>query len=73
MSNSKDLLMEKLHQELGETLLDRIRDPEVKSADLNVARQFLKDNDITAMPTDNNALSQLLQDLPFNEDVTSIQ
>lgn len=73
MSNSKDLLMEKLHQELGETLLDRIRDPEAKSADLNVARQFLKDNDITAMPTDNNALSQLLQDLPFNEDVTSIQ
>ena len=73
MSNSKELLMEKLHQELGETLLDRIRDPEAKSADLNVARQFLKDNDITAMPTDNNALSQLLQDLPFNEDVTSIQ
>jgi hypothetical protein len=73
MSNSKELLMEKLHQELGETLLDRIRDPEAKSADLNVARQFLKDNDITAVPTDNNALSQLLKDLPFDEDITSIQ
>ena len=48
-------------------LLERIRDPEVKASDLNVARQFLKDNDITALPADNNALAQLLEELPFNE------
>lgn len=65
--------LEELHDILATVLLEKIRDPEVKSADLNVARQFLKDNDITAIPTDNNALSQLLQDLPFNEDVTSLQ
>lgn len=71
--STTDLLMEKLHQELGETLLERIRDPEAKSTDLNVARQFLKDNDITAVPTDNNALSQLLKDLPFDDDMRPLQ
>ena len=65
--------LSELHEVLASILLEKIRDPEVKSAELNVARQFLKDNDITAIPTDENALAQLLQDLPFNEDVTSLQ
>lgn len=68
-----DELMEALHTELGQKLLERIRDPEVKASDLNVARQFLKDNDITAIPTDNNVLAQLLEDLPFNEQEDIIQ
>lgn len=62
-----------LHEVLASILLEKIRDPEVKSAELNVARQFLKDNDITAIPTDDNALAQLLQDLPFKEDQALLQ
>jgi|TARA_R100001460_G_scaffold49880_1_gene88150 hypothetical protein len=68
-----DELMDALHSELGMKLLERIRDPEVKASDLNVARQFLKDNDITAIPADNNALAQLLEELPFNEQEDLIQ
>ena len=68
-----DELMGALHSELGMKLLERIRDPEVKASDLNVARQFLKDNDITAIPADNNALAQLLEELPFNEQEDLIQ
>lgn len=68
-----DKKLNELHEALATLLLDKLKDPEVKSADLNVARQFLKDNDISAIPADNNALSQLLQDLPFNESVTSLQ
>lgn len=64
-------IMAALHSELGQTLLNRVRDPEAKSADLNVARQFLKDNDISAIPTDDNALSALLDELPFDEINTS--
>lgn len=64
-------IMATLHSELGQTLLNRVRDPEAKSADLNVARQFLKDNDISAIPTDDNALSALLDELPFDEINTS--
>lgn len=65
--------LSELHEVLASILLDKIRDPEVKSAELNVARQFLKDNDITAIPTDDNALAQLLQDLPFKDDSALIQ
>ena len=35
-----------LHEVLAEELLKRVQDPEAKSSDLNVARQFLKDNGI---------------------------
>jgi hypothetical protein len=69
----QDKKLSELHEVLASILLERIRDPECKSAELNVARQFLKDNDITAIPTDENALAQLLEDLPFKEDVTALQ
>ena len=65
--------LSELHEVLASILLEKIRDPEVKSAELNVARQFLKDNDITAIPTDDNALAQLLQDVPFKEDEMLVQ
>ena len=46
--DNKDL-MDILHRTLAEQLLSRVQDPEAKSADLNVARQFLKDNGIDAL------------------------
>lgn len=69
----KDSKLEELHEVLATVLLDKVRDPECKSAELNVARQFLKDNDVTAIPTDDNALAQLLEDLPFDADTTHLQ
>lgn len=69
----QDSKLEELHELLATILLEKIRDPECKSAELNVARQFLKDNDVTAIPTDENALAQLLEDLPFDSETTHIQ
>ena len=37
-----------------------------EASDLNVARQFLKDNGIEAIPTDNSPLKALVDELPFN-------
>ena len=48
-------------------LLERVKDPEVKSSDLNVARQFLKDNNIDAVPTQDSPLQKLIEELPFDE------
>ena len=48
-------------------LLDKVKDPEVKSSDLNVARQFLKDNGIDAVPVDDSPLQKLLDEMPFDE------
>ncbi len=59
--------LSQLHQELAAKLLERVRDPKVKSSDLNVARQFLKDNGIDAIPVDNSPLKKLMEELPFDD------
>ena len=64
-------MMELLHKALAENLLLRVRDPEAKSADLNVARQFLKDNHIEGLPAENSMLGDLVKTLPnFADDDT---
>ena len=59
--------LKELHGVLAEELLKRVKDPEAKSADLNVARQFLKDNNIDAVPVEDSPLQKLLEELPFDE------
>ena len=59
--------LKELHAVLATKLLEKVRDPEVKSSDLNVARQFLKDNGIDAVPVDNSPLEKLMKELPFEE------
>ena len=63
---SKDKLLE-LHSILAEQLLKKVRDEDVKASDLNVARQFLKDNGIDGLPTNDNPLGELVNELPFAE------
>jgi len=58
--------LKELHEVLATELLKRVKDPEAKSSDLNVARQFLKDNGIEAIPTDNSPLKSLVDELPFD-------
>ena len=57
-----------MHLALTDELLNRIKSGEAKASELNVARHFLKDNDITAIPTDDSAIKQLVEELPFDED-----
>ena len=64
MSNDK---LRELHSILAEKLLEKIKDADAKSADLNVARQFLRDNGIDAVPTDDSPLQKLIDEMPFNE------
>ena len=58
---------------LAKVLLDRVKNPDAKSADLNVARQFLKDNNIDAVPVKDSPLEQLMKELPFNEEKSVIK
>ena len=62
MNNEKNL--KELHNVLTQKLLDRVKDPEVKASDLNVARQFLKDNGIECIPVENNPMEELMNNLP---------
>ena len=65
--------MEQLHSTLANTLLSRISDPDVKASDLNVARQFLKDNGIEALAAEGSPLADLVATLPDFSDENADQ
>ena len=56
--------LETLHECLAKELLGKIQSGEAKAGDLNVARQFLKDNGIEGIPVENNPMQELMENLP---------
>ena len=65
INKEKDL--ENLHSELTQKLLDKIRSPEVTASELNVARQFLKDNGVESIPIDHSPLKSLVDEMTFSD------
>ena len=57
-------LLETLHECLAKELLGKIKSGEAKAGDLNVARQFLKDNGVECLPVEKNPMQELMQNLP---------
>ena len=62
-------IMKDIHYELAKHILDLIKSGEAKAGDLNVARQFLKDNGIECIPVDNNPMEDLMNNLPDLETI----
>ena len=62
-------ILKSLHFELAKDLLDKVRSGEAKAGDLNVARQFLKDNGIECIPVENNPMTALMNNLPDLETI----
>lgn len=65
MSRASNEVLDALHAQLARTLADKIKNGEATAADLSVARQFLKDNGIEAVPTPKSPLADLAGSLPF--------
>lgn len=68
MSKADNEVLNTLHGLLAAELLRKIRSGEATAAELNVARQMLKDNNIQAIVTPTNPLGQLAavtEGLPF--------
>ena len=63
----------KIHDALSSELLNRIRSGEATPTDLNVARQMLKDNNITVTPASGSPLLNILEELPYDEKGTIIK
>lgn len=61
-------ILQLLHEGLANKLLERVQSGEVTASDLNVARQFLKDNGIDSAPKEGSPLDNLARSLPFTED-----
>ena len=57
-------ILKTIHYELAKHILDLIKSGEAKASDLNVARQFLKDNGIECIPVENNPMEELMNNLP---------
>ena len=57
-------LLEQLHLVLAQELLDKAKRGEAKAGDLNVARQFLKDNGVECIPVEKNPMEELMLNLP---------
>ena len=57
-------IMKTLHYELAKELLDKVKSGDAKAGDLNVARQFLKDNGVECIPIESNPMQELMENLP---------
>ena len=64
---NEDTLKE-MHTALCQALLSRIQSGEASSADMSVARQFLRDNGIDCVAADNKPMLNLASSLPFDDD-----
>lgn len=60
-----DKIMEMLHKELTEDLLSRVKSGAATAAELNVARQLLKDNGIDSLAFKDSPILKLSEALPF--------
>jgi hypothetical protein len=67
MSDANKELLEELMALTIEELVNQIRSGEASPSTLNVARQMLRDNQITCAVRDNSPLSELVNILPFDE------
>jgi len=72
MEDNKKAL-ESLHTVLVQELLDRIRAGDAKPSDLNVARQFLKDNGIECIPAPESPFGDLMSSLPDLEAIHPLE
>jgi hypothetical protein len=66
MTAEKELI-DKLHKEVTEQLLLRVRSGEATASELSVAVKFLKDNGASLdVITSDNPMASLLKELPFD-------
>ena len=61
-----DKKLKELHAVLAEKLLKLVKDPDATASELNVARQFLRDNNIDCVPAEGSPLQKLVDELPFD-------
>lgn len=53
---------------LCEAMLSKLQDPEITAGDMNVIRQFLKDNNISAVAARGSPLANVVEAFPFQDE-----
>ncbi|QDP52153.1 MAG: hypothetical protein Unbinned3138contig1002_31 [Prokaryotic dsDNA virus sp.] len=67
MSDLSEETLAKIHESLASELLTRIQEGTATPTDLNVARQMLKDNNITVSAESSSPLINIAEDLPYDD------
>lgn len=68
MTDEMDEVLDKIHTELANKLLERLQSGEATAADFQAARQFLKEEGITGNPSNQKpGIQGLVEDLPFED------
>ena len=66
-------VLSELHEGLAHLFMERLREGELGTAELNILRQFLKDNQISAQPSEGSEFGELAKALPDIENVIEFQ
>lgn len=66
--SSLEELLSKLHDGLANEFLRRLESGEATASDLNVIRQFLKDNGIDAASQSKSPIFKISEKLPFDSE-----
>lgn len=61
---TREETMERLFDQLAKVLLGKLEDPDCPPAVLATIVKFLQNNEITAIPTDDNSLGELQEAIP---------
>ena len=69
---STDVLAD-VHELLAQWCLEKLKEGNVNAADLNIIRQFLKDNQISAQPVEGSEFGELAKALPDIENVIALK
>ena len=71
--NSTTEVLSELHAGLAHLFMERLREGSLGTAELNILRQFLKDNQINAQPTEGSEFGELAKALPDIENVVAFK
>ena len=66
-------VLSELHAGLAHLFMERLREGSLGTAELNILRQFLKDNQINSQPTEGSEFGDLAKALPDIENVIEFQ
>ena len=66
-------VLSELHAGLAHLFMERLREGTLGTAELNILRQFLKDNQINAQPTEGREFGELAKALPDIENVVAFK
>jgi len=72
MANDTNELLSQLHDDLASHLKNKLDDGSISAAELNILRQFLKDNQIQAKPVEGTPFGELARALPDIENVVKL-